>query len=397
MESQKFVYCADCGALWYMTESGSSDIVDFKRVKRSQYHKLQHSSNVPSMHCCSYVQKGVCDSTTLLRIPRSHYQHGVEEGPFRHNPFKPKEKGIDTENGDPKEIKWVPKEAPEFEPTMDNAHLRCTKCGALWIAEKPTIKEATITFHKIKYRTGYETPAWEQRYADVCSYIPCGAACGIATVTTLPTKTYESFPTLPSQKDSSPEQHPLIAAYASICQTLIDKGHPPTEFKGTPERCMRALSDMIWSIERIKREVERYKKAMFTTDANDMVFVGPIHSAGLCPHHLLPVLYEAYVAYIPNGKCIGLSKIPRIVKALSKQPILQETLARAIAEEFNEIDGCAGSAVHLTGQHTCMSARGVREHDARAVITVTLGHFRDNVTTRSEFMSLVSQSKQERR
>lgn len=124
--------------------------------------------------------------------------------------------------------------------------------------------------------------------------------------------------------------------------------------------------------------------AIFDVSYDEMVVVRDIDFYSLCEHHLLPFLGQAHVAYIPDGKVIGLSKIPRIVEMFARRLQLQERMTRQIAEFLDETLHPLGVAVVAEGLHMCAAMRGVKKANARMVTSAMLGTFKKNATTRSE-------------
>ena len=124
-----------------------------------------------------------------------------------------------------------------------------------------------------------------------------------------------------------------------------------------------------------------------------MVIVKDIDFYSLCEHHLLPFFGKCHVAYIPNGKVVGLSKIPRLVDIFSRRLQVQERLTNQIAETILAKVGPIGVGVVLEGQHLCMSMRGVEKQNSVAVTSAMLGTFRSDARTRSEFLELIRRPK----
>ena len=129
--------------------------------------------------------------------------------------------------------------------------------------------------------------------------------------------------------------------------------------------------------------------ALFNVDYNEMVIVKDIDFYSLCEHHLLPFFGKCHVAYIPNGRVIGLSKIPRIVDIFSRRLQVQERLTNQIAATINEKVRPLGVAVVTEAAHLCMSMRGVEKQNSVAVASAMLGGFRTDARTRSEFLALI--------
>ncbi|MGB9692233.1 MAG: GTP cyclohydrolase I FolE [Candidatus Sumerlaeaceae bacterium] len=154
----------------------------------------------------------------------------------------------------------------------------------------------------------------------------------------------------------------------------------------TPLRVARALetltSGYMMSVEKI------VNNAIFDEDYNEIVSVKNIHFFSLCEHHMLPFFGIANVGYIPNGKVIGLSKIPRIVDMFARRLQLQERLTAQVAECLNKILQPRGVAVVMEAYHLCMMMRGVEKQDCFTVTSCMLGDFKTNVQTRNEFLEL---------
>jgi GTP cyclohydrolase I len=134
-------------------------------------------------------------------------------------------------------------------------------------------------------------------------------------------------------------------------------------------------------------------KALFKDDASEIVIVRDIEFFSLCEHHLLPFYGKAHVAYIPNGKIIGLSKIPRIVDAFARRLQVQERLTSQISGELEKILKPLGVAVVIEASHLCMMMRGVGKQNSSTITSSMLGEFRTNPTTRQEFMALLSRAR----
>lgn len=129
--------------------------------------------------------------------------------------------------------------------------------------------------------------------------------------------------------------------------------------------------------------------ALFPSDSEEMVMVKDIELFSLCEHHLLPFIGKCHVAYIPNGKVLGLSKIARVVDMFSRRLQIQETLAQQIASTIHEITDAQGVGVIIEAKHMCMMMRGVEKQNSSMKTSATLGLFRDNQATRTEFLALL--------
>ena len=137
-------------------------------------------------------------------------------------------------------------------------------------------------------------------------------------------------------------------------------------------------------------KVVQERKATFKEDAKDMVIVRDVEFFSLCEHHLIPFFGKAHVGYIPNGKVIGLSKIPRIIDMYARRLQVQERLTSQIADAVNNALDPKGVAVVMEGQHMCMQMRGVEKQSSYTSTSAMHGKFRTSAETRSEFLSIIN-------
>ncbi len=158
----------------------------------------------------------------------------------------------------------------------------------------------------------------------------------------------------------------------------------------TPNRVARAYEELVSGYT--TNPVELVNNAIYDIEYNDMVIVNDIDFYSLCEHHLLPFVGQASVAYIPNGKVIGLSKIPRIVDMFSRRLQVQERLTRQIAEFLNEVMEPKGVAVSITGQHMCSVIRGVKKHNSNLTTYAMIGEFQVDREIRNNFLAQVGRS-----
>ncbi len=161
---------------------------------------------------------------------------------------------------------------------------------------------------------------------------------------------------------------------------------------GTPERIARMYGELLSGYR--TDPIALVNDALFDVEYDEIVLVRDIEFYSLCEHHMLPFIGRAHVAYIPNGKVIGLSKIPRIVDMFAHRLQIQERMTRQIADFLNELLEPKGVAVVLEALHLCSMMRGVKKHDARMTTSTMLGSFRDNMATRMEFLDNISRSSQ---
>jgi GTP cyclohydrolase I len=155
----------------------------------------------------------------------------------------------------------------------------------------------------------------------------------------------------------------------------------------TPERVDKSLKYLTKGYA--EDPVEVLNDALFTEDYNEMVVVKNIKIFSLCEHHMLPFVGVAHVAYLPDGKIVGLSKIARLVDIFARRLQVQERMTMQIAETINEVLQPRGVGVIIKAEHMCMQMRGVEKQDSSAVTSAMLGHFRSHQETRAEFMKLI--------
>jgi len=174
-------------------------------------------------------------------------------------------------------------------------------------------------------------------------------------------------------------------------ELLVRLGEDP-EREGllrTPERMSRALQYLTKGYQQDPEEL--LKGAMFTVDYDEMVIVKDVEMFSLCEHHILPFFGKVHVAYIPKGKVIGLSKIPRLIDAFARRLQVQERLTTQIAECIQNAIKPEGVGVVIEARHLCMMMRGVEKQHSSAVTSSMLGSFREQQQTRDEFLALIRQ------
>ena len=172
-------------------------------------------------------------------------------------------------------------------------------------------------------------------------------------------------------------------------ELLLRIGEDPTRdgLADTPERMEKAIRFLTQGYTQDLNTV--LHEALFDVSYDEMVIVKDIEFFSLCEHHLLPFFGKAHVAYIPNGKVIGLSKLARVVDLFARRLQVQERLTTQIAEAISEAIAPQGVAVILEAQHLCMMMRGVEKQHSSTVTSAMLGVFKTQLQTRNEFLSLV--------
>lgn len=178
----------------------------------------------------------------------------------------------------------------------------------------------------------------------------------------------------------------------SVSDILKAVGEDPKRegLLNTPNRVAKSYEELLAGYR-----VDPYKLingAMFEVEYDEMVIVRDIEFYSLCEHHMLPFIGRAHVAYIPDKKVIGLSKIPRIVDMFARRLQVQERLTMQIAEFLDEALHPHGVAVVIEALHLCSMMRGVKKHDSRMTTSAMLGYFRKNLGTRAEFLDNISRS-----
>ena len=174
-----------------------------------------------------------------------------------------------------------------------------------------------------------------------------------------------------------------------IRHILTELGEDPTrdgQVK-TPQRVDASLRYLTSGYQ--KDADQLLNGAMFDVAYDEMVIVKNIEVFSLCEHHMLPFFGKCHVAYIPNGKVIGLSKIPRLVDMFARRLQVQERLTMQIADTINNKISPKGVGVVIEAQHLCMIMRGVEKQNSVAVTSSMLGGFKDNLDTRNEFLNLI--------
>src|SRR5277367_3470428 len=190
-----------------------------------------------------------------------------------------------------------------------------------------------------------------------------------------------------------PETADSSAIADLVRQMLVQLGEDPNRegLKRTPERFEKALRYLTSGYGQNAEKL--LNGAMFSVSYDEMVVVKDIEVYSLCEHHLLPFFGKCHVAYIPNKKVVGLSKIARLVKMFARRLQIQERLTSQIAQAIQEKLGPEGVGVVIEARHLCMVMRGVEKQNSAAVTSAMLGAFRENKQTRDEFLALIGGGK----
>ncbi len=198
-------------------------------------------------------------------------------------------------------------------------------------------------------------------------------------------------------KFSGQERIDFKAIETSISHILTAIGEDPSRegLQKTPARVARMYEELLqgYYID----PVALINDAIFDVQYDEMVIVRDIEFYSLCEHHMLPFIGRAHVAYIPNGKVLGLSKIPRIVDMYARRLQVQERMTRQIADFLRDLLKPQGVAVVVEAMHLCSMMRGVKKHDARMVTSAMHGAFRANLATREEFLQNIARGASELR
>jgi GTP cyclohydrolase IA len=192
---------------------------------------------------------------------------------------------------------------------------------------------------------------------------------------------------------------PSEAIEPLIHELLLNLGEDPSRegLQRTPERVARMYQELLAGYQTDLNSL--VNEAVFETEYQDMVLVRDLQFYSMCEHHMLPFFGRAHVAYVPDGKIIGLSKIPRLVEMFARRLQVQERMTQQIAETLQDILHPRGIAVVVEGAHLCAMMRGVKKSEARMVTSAMLGTFRNDDRLRQDFyaqLQLHSSSTSER-
>ncbi len=190
----------------------------------------------------------------------------------------------------------------------------------------------------------------------------------------------------------SPAQKLFYEGYSKILEGLATLGYDIKDenFNETAARAARAMAEMARGTDEVNTEITALLGRTFPARYAEMVISKHNVSFGVCPHHLLPVIYRISGAYIPLEKVLGLSKLSRLASLMARRPVLQEDLTHDLARILHETLESRGAAAYVEGLHMCMAARGAQAHEARVVTSAVRGVFLEHPATRQEFLDLVT-------
>lgn len=187
-------------------------------------------------------------------------------------------------------------------------------------------------------------------------------------------------------KQSNEEYNRLVLVVRDLLDALGEDKQREGLLK-TPERVARMFAELLVGYQTDINDL--VNEAIFDSDYDDLVIVRDIEFYSLCEHHLLPFYGKAHVAYIPDGKIIGLSKIPRLVDMFARRLQVQERLTEQIADQLDEILKPKGVAVVIEGAHMCAMMRGVKKANASMVTRTMRGKFNEDKQLRDDFLALI--------
>ncbi len=198
----------------------------------------------------------------------------------------------------------------------------------------------------------------------------------------------EKHPVAPQKaSQTSAEVRAQIIENARNTLKLLGEDPDREGLADTPRRYAKAMEFLTSGYGKNTDQIVGH--ALFSEESNGIVLIRDIELFSLCEHHLLPFYGKAHVAYIPNGKVIGLSKVPRIIDVFSRRLQIQERLTTQISEELRRILNPLGVAVIIEASHLCMMMRGVEKQNSYTITSSMLGAFREDATTRKELLALL--------
>ena len=203
---------------------------------------------------------------------------------------------------------------------------------------------------------------------------------------------HAAAPRLPFTAEDVPQGRRRIErAFRELVAGLGDLGYPvatDANFTETAARAARAMLELVRPAGAVEREVDELLARTFPASYDGTVTSRHNTCFGMCPHHLLPVIYRVTVAYLPGERVLGISKLSRLVQLLARRPVLQEALTEELAGVLHDRLASRGSAVFVEGLHLCMAARGIEAHEASVATSAVRGAFAEDRAVRREFLEL---------
>ncbi|GIW78119.1 MAG: GTP cyclohydrolase 1 [Phycisphaerae bacterium] len=186
----------------------------------------------------------------------------------------------------------------------------------------------------------------------------------------------------------SPARVDIPRIERAVREILLAVGEDPDRegLIKTPNRVARAYGELMAGLQ---DDPKRHLKTVFTEEYDEVVLLRDIEFHSLCEHHLLPFTGRAHVAYLPDGKVVGLSKLARLVEGFARRPQVQERLTTQIADALMEELSPIGAACVIEATHTCMTIRGAKKHGSTMVTSALRGIFKENPSSRSEILTLM--------
>ena len=184
------------------------------------------------------------------------------------------------------------------------------------------------------------------------------------------------------------ERFPAVARAIGDLLFALKVDLEDENYANTPYRVARYFLEHFMAPGEFEEKLESFREAVFPSEYGGMVILRDIPAYGICPHHLLPIIYDVDVAYIPTTSTIGLSKLARITDTCLKMPLLQETATTLLADSLSDILNTPSVGVFVRGKHQCMSVRGVKQRNAVTTTSSLLGEFFNDAKARAEFLSL---------
>ena len=182
----------------------------------------------------------------------------------------------------------------------------------------------------------------------------------------------------------------LVAIEKAVYQILTAVGEDPNRpgLLDTPQRVARMYAEMFSGL---RADPGRHLKVTFPEEYDEVVLVRDIDFTSMCEHHLLPFRGTAHVAYVPNGRVTGLSKLARVVEEVARRPQVQERMTSTIADLIERELGTDDVGVVVQAEHSCMAIRGIRKSGSMTITSAMRGEFRTNVSSRAELLALINQ------